>query len=226
MRKTLTLVLMICTGLVNLNGQITPDSLLSEAEQKLNSGSYTVSGILTDKRYDPIHPETGFRELIKSHCRAEILSISTDSIPGRKIKVTGIVHDPEGRPVTDALVYLYQTDARGWYAADRPHVPMNEGDMRHARLFGYVKTDARGSFELHTIKPSGYPQSDLPAHIHIHIDAEGFRPLVTELLFDDDERLAGNIRQNAMQNMFIISKPEPASGDFEQGFSYKLILRR
>lgn len=89
----------------------------------------------------------------------------------------GTVKDNIGKPVTGALVYLYHTDCRGWYAADAPHVLQYEGDMRHARLFGDVKTDKEGKFELHTIKPAGYPKSDLPAHIHVHVTAQGYRSL-------------------------------------------------
>jgi protocatechuate 3,4-dioxygenase beta subunit len=45
----------------------------------------------------------------------------------------------------------------------------NEGDRRHARLFGYLRTDENGKFEFSTVKPKGYPNSTLPAHIHIEI---------------------------------------------------------
>jgi protocatechuate 3,4-dioxygenase beta subunit len=140
--------------------------------------------------------------------------------------VIGIVKDKDGKPVADALVYLYHTDSRGWYAADAPHVSMNEGDMRHARLFGYVKTDKDGKFELHTIKPSGYPQSDLPAHIHVHVTAKGYRNFVNEFLFDDDERLVGKIRENSIRNDFMISKPEKGESPFAQKFSYTITLQK
>jgi protocatechuate 3,4-dioxygenase beta subunit len=162
--------------------------------------------------------------MIKKYCKAEIISIATDTIPGKKIKVVGTVKNAEGKPVADALVYLYHTDSRGWYAVDAPHVGMNEGDMRHARLFGYVKTDKNGMFELHTIKPSGYPKSDLPAHIHVHVEANGYQNIVTEFLFDDDERLVGKIRENAMRDKFPIAKPEKASAPFVQQFSYIIQL--
>jgi len=98
--------------------------------------------------------------------------------------------------------------------------------MRHARLFGYVKTDKDGKFELHTIKPSGYPQSDLPAHIHVHISAEGYRSFGTEFLFDDDERLVGKIRENSIRNNFMISKPEKTDLPFAQKFSFSITLQK
>ncbi|HEX7847955.1 MAG TPA: hypothetical protein VF476_19285, partial [Chitinophagaceae bacterium] len=144
--------------------------------------------------------------------------------PGKKIKVIGTVKDRSGKPIAGALVYLYQTDSKGWYAADAPHVLKNEGDMRHARLFGYVKTDKNGQFELHTVKPSGYPKSDLPAHIHVHVTAEGFDPYGTEFLFDDDERLVGDIREGSIRNKFLIATPGKAMAPFEQQFSYSMVI--
>jgi|SRR5678809_730884 protocatechuate 3,4-dioxygenase beta subunit len=96
----------------------------------------------------------------------------------------------------------------------------------HARLFGYVKTNKDGKFELHTIKPSGYPQSDPPAHIHVHIDANGYRSIVTEFLFDDDDRLVSKIRENSIRNNFMISKPEKTESPFAQKFSYSITLQK
>ena len=201
------------------------DSLLADATAKLKSGK-DVSSILTDKKYDKLHPETAFRELIEKYSTATVLSITTDTIPGKKIKVIATVKDKQGKGIAGALIYLYHTDGRGWYAADAPHVLQFEGDIRHARLFGYVKTDKDGKFVLHTIKPSGYPKSDLPAHIHVHVSATGYRNYGTEFLFDDDDRLIGTIRENSIRNQFLISKPEKATTPFEQQFSYEMILER
>ena len=201
------------------------DSLLADATAKLKSGK-DVSSILTDKKYDKLHPETAFRELIEKYSTATVLSITTDTIPGKKIQVIGTVKDKQGKGIAGALVYLYHTDARGWYAADAPHVLQYEGDIRHARLFGYVKTDKDGKFELHTIKPSGYPKSDLPAHIHVHVSANGYASYGTEFLFDDDTRLIGKIRADAISNNFMIAKPERAIAPFEQQFSYIMVLEK
>jgi len=225
--KEIMLSILLCTTISNASFcQLNKETLIKESEDKLKTNKTTISQILTDKKYDAIHPETSFRELIKKYCKSEVISIATDTIPGRKIKVIGTIKNAEGGPVANALVYLYHTDARGWYAADAPHVSMNEGDMRHARLFGYVQTDKDGKFELHTLKPSGYPQSDLPAHIHVHIDAKDYRSFITEFLFDDDERLVGKIRENSIRNNFMISKPEKTELPFTQKFSYSITLQK
>ena len=206
--------------------QSSTDGLIREAEEKLKTGNATISQILTDKKYDAVHPETSFRNIIEKYAKAETISIATDTIPGKRIKVIGTIKDEAGKSIPNALVYLYHTDSRGWYAANSPHVNMNEGDMRHARLFGYVRTDNDGKFELHTIKPSGYPQSDLPAHIHVHVSTEGYSPFVNEFLFDDDERLVGKIRENSVRNRFMISKPEKVESPFAQKFTYSITLQK
>jgi len=224
--KQMIFSILLCTALVGSLFSQNKDAVIKEAEEKLKTNKASTSQILTDKKYDAVHSETSFRELIKKYCKTETISIATDTIPGRKIKVIGTVKGTDGKPVSEALVYLYHTDSRGWYAADAPHVLMNEGDMRHARLFGYVKTDKNGMFELHTIKPSGYPQSDLPAHIHVHVDASGYQPVVTEFLFDDDERLAGKIRENAIRDKFMIAKPEKTVAPFVQQFNYTIQLQK
>jgi len=225
--KQISLSMLLCAvALTQVFCQPNKTDLIKEAEEKLKNNQATVSQILIDKKYDAIHPETSFRNIIEKYSKAETISIATDTIPGKRIKVAGIVKNSEGNAVASALVYLYQTDSRGWYAADAPHILQNEGDMRHARLFGYVKTDKDGKFELHTIKPAGYPKSDLPAHIHIHVTADGYRSFVNEFLFDDDERLVGNIRADAVRNQFMISKPEKSEKPFEQKFSYTITLRK
>jgi len=225
--KQISLSLLLCATLASsLFAQQNKDALIKEAEEKLKNNKASISQILTDKKYDAVHPETSFRDIIEKYCKAETISIATDTIPGRKIKVIGTVKDNNGKPVVGALVYLYHTDSRGWYAANSPHVSMAEGDMRHARLFGYVKTDKEGKFELHTIKPAGYPKSDLPAHIHVHVSANDYQSVVTEFLFDDDERLVGKIRENSIGNDFMISKPQKTSAPFVQQFSYTIQLQK
>jgi len=223
--KPLFLIIFICLFQIAF-AQTDSSSLLKETETKLQSNSSAVSSILTDKKYMTLHPLTSFRELVRKHASADVVRIAPDGEPGKKIKVVAVIKNKDGQPVPDALVYFYQTDSRGWYAADAPHILMNEGDMRHARLFGYVKTDKNGLIEIHTIKPSGYPKSDLPAHIHVHVAAAGYQPYGTEFLFRDDERLKGEILNRAVVDGGMIANPETAGSPFDQQFSYEIKLRK
>jgi protocatechuate 3,4-dioxygenase beta subunit len=203
-----------------------PHETISEVKAALEKGTH-VSAILSNPAYLSLHPETAFRELIREHADSFALKITTAAEPGKKIRVLVDVVDPDGLPVPGVEVYLYQTDYRGWYTAQDPHVGGSSGDFEQARLFGYVYTNAAGRMELHTSKPSGYPQSNLPAHIHILFTAQGFEALQTELLFDDDDRLVGNIRRQAERSDYLISRPDNNTPDgFDQQFSYRVVLRR
>lgn len=226
MKNTPFILVLFLIGAIQCKSQ--PDSsasLLNSAQNKLKEGA-TISSILTNKDFLSIHSDTKFRNLIRDNANPSVLSIATAGEPGTKIMVTAQIVNESGAPVPNALVYLYQTDARGWYSADAPHITGNEGDMGHARLFGYVRTDAQGKLVLETIKPSGYPKSDLPAHIHVHVWAEGYRNYVNEFLFDDDTRLTGEIRQQAIQNRLHIAKPAQAGSPFGQQFNYTIQLQK
>lgn len=226
MKVILFVTLLLCSNLSTI-AQVDPMALLKEIETKLKSKSASISSILTDKNYQALHPETSFRELIKKYAATDPVQIATDEEPGRKIKVLATLKDKEGKSIAGAIVYFYQTDAKGWYAAEKPHVGGNSGDQRHARLFGYARTDASGKFEIHTVKPSGYPQSDLPAHIHVEVhNHENYRARITEFLFDDDERLFGTIRANSQGQGFILAKPEKSNVPFQQQFSYIIVLQK
>src|SRR6187549_303372 len=90
--KEIMLSILLCTTISNASFcQLNKETLIKEAEEKLKTNKATISQILTDKKYDAVHPETSFRELIKQYCKAEVTSIATDTIPGKKIKVIGTV---------------------------------------------------------------------------------------------------------------------------------------
>src|SRR6188474_2999571 len=113
--KTLLLTALLFIVTANLLfSQNNKETLIKEAEEKLKTNKATISQILTDKKYDAVHPKTSLREIIKKNCKAETISITTDTIPGKKIKVLGTVKGNDGKPVAGALVYLYHTDSRGW----------------------------------------------------------------------------------------------------------------
>jgi protocatechuate 3,4-dioxygenase beta subunit len=160
----------------------------------------TVGGALADPALMDLHDKTPFRQLLARHADAKPLTLTTKDEPGTPFVVQARVVAEGGKPVAGALVYAYHADARGFYGYERAHVGGNAGDFGHARLFGYVRTDVEGRFELHTIRPASYPDTDLPQHVHLEITAEGFAPTVTEVLFADDPKLTPEQRASAQEH--------------------------
>jgi protocatechuate 3,4-dioxygenase beta subunit len=189
------------------------DKAITAIDESLSKGQTTVSNILSDEKYMYLHSLTPFREVIAKHAKPGKATMVTPSEPGKKITVKAIIHT-DGKALDDALVYLYHTSDKGWYSDTGAHIRAYEGDVRHARLFCYVKTDGQGQFEIETIQPKGYPNSDLPAHIHIEVSKNGehIPGLPGELLFDDDPRLTADRRSRSLQEGFIIEKDTGTPG--------------
>ncbi len=99
-------------------------------------------------------------------------------VAGERISIAGRVIDGDGKPVTDALLEIWQADARGNYG--KPGF----------RGFGRVATDAKGAFKFTTIKPGRVagPGGQLQApHIAVNIFMRGLlKQLVTRIYFADD----------------------------------------
>jgi protocatechuate 3,4-dioxygenase beta subunit len=192
--------------IVTIPGISQTNDFIRVINTKLVKGEITISEVLSDTTFMQLHSLTSFREVIKQNAKSEKIKLNSDIEPGIKITINGLVLDKYGNPVVNKLVYVYQTSSEGWYSDTAAHILMYEGDRRHARLFGYFKTDSYGKFEFYTIKPRGYPNTNLPAHIHIEISLSNGLTFVSELQFDDDPRLVGEMRARSINEKFFIVK--------------------
>ena len=192
--------------LLGLNLQ-DPSVAIRQLDDQLSKGSVAINAVLSNPAYMNLHKLTEFRAVIKKHAKNMTVTLVTTQEPGAQTTVKGKLLSANKTPLANTLVYVYQTDHRGWYADDKPHVEQNEGDRGHARLFGYLKTNDQGEFELKTIRPASYPNSTLPQHIHFEAFSENGRALIiTELLFDDDPMLVGELRERFLREGFVVSK--------------------
>jgi protocatechuate 3,4-dioxygenase beta subunit len=158
-----------------------PEAVLEALGRALEAGA-SAARVLTERGFEPLHGEPGFRRLIRAHAPVAEITIVGPDEPGDPLEVSGTVRDADGAPVGDALVYVFQTDASGHYTRDG----MNE---RRARLFGYVRTDAEGRYAFRTIRPGRDPGEDegVDQHIHFEITAPSRRATQSARLgFADD----------------------------------------
>jgi protocatechuate 3,4-dioxygenase beta subunit len=114
-------------------------------------------------------------------------SIGAKDEPGKPLVVRGVIYRSDGKTTAPGVVlYVYQTDATGRYAAgsDQRH------GRRHGRLRGWMRTDADGRYEFRTIRPAPYPGQAIPAHIHPVVkEPDRNEYYIDEFLFDDDPLL-------------------------------------
>ncbi len=119
-------------------------------------------------------------------------------IPGESVIMKGRVLAPDGSPIPNAMLDVWQSDAKGFYDLQMP-------DLEGTALRGIFHADAEGRFVFRTIKPSFYPipydgpvgqmliamgrHPYRPAHIHFIVSADGYKPLTTELFVEGDPYL-------------------------------------
>lgn len=218
-------------GVVSLPGETFDDSLdeaqaraLAQVAADLEARKVTAQAVLLDPAWMPLHGKSAFRELMRAHAPTGELRLANADEPGTPLQVTATLVGPYGKPVANALMYAYHTSARGWYGADRAHIPGNSGDVKHARLFGYVRSDANGQIVLHTIRPVSYPRSTLPAHIHISVDIDKDHSYGTEFLFEGDPLLTTEQRKRSLDEGALIAPVTEVPGH-GQSVSYRLELQ-
>lgn len=112
---------------------------------------------------------------------------------GERIIVTGRVLDEDGRPVPNALVEVWQTNAAGRYIhkADQHDAPLDPNFSGAGRC----ATDAEGRYSFRSVKPGAYPWGNhhnawRPNHIHFSLFGPAFTTrLITQMYFPGDPLL-------------------------------------
>lgn len=208
MIKIITAALLLCSIIPQMAACQNSGDTISNINLQLQQGKTTITKVLSSDSLMYLHSLTAFREVIKANAKAEKLKIVTDKEPGTRITVNGMLVNKKGEPQKNVLIYFYHTSDKGWYSDTGVHILMNSGDMNHARLFGYLKTNDKGEFSFETIRPNGYPNSDFAGHIHIHFRNENQRTLIGpgELQFDDDPRMTPARRARSLAEGYLISK--------------------
>jgi protocatechuate 3,4-dioxygenase beta subunit len=126
-----------------------------------------------------------------SEMDTDLVRLGTDDAPalGQLVHVLGTVRTPSGRPVRNAMVELWQADARGKYR----HPADTAAPARDPNFQGYGRTvtDAAGSFRFRTIRPPAYlidpARTDRRApHFHLAVSTRGVRRLTTQLYIDGE----------------------------------------
>jgi protocatechuate 3,4-dioxygenase beta subunit len=154
---------------------------------------------------------------------------------GERIIVTGRILDEDGRPVSGALIELWQANAAGRYRHDQDQHPAPlDPNFTGA---GRTVTDAEGRYRFTTIKPGAYPWRNhhnawRPRHIHFSLFGRNFTTrLVTQMYFQGDPLLGQDPifqsvpDERARQRLiarFDLGVTEP---DWALGYVFDIVVR-
>jgi protocatechuate 3,4-dioxygenase, alpha subunit len=134
---------------------------------------------------------------------------------GERITILGRVLDAQQKPISDAMIELWQANAAGKY--NHPEDTQPGGIDPSFQGFGRVTADGEGYFTVKTIKPGpvrGLGNSWQAPHIEISIFARGvLKRLVTRLYFEGDpanrhDPVLSLIEERERRET-IMAKPDP-----------------
>jgi protocatechuate 3,4-dioxygenase beta subunit len=97
---------------------------------------------------------------------------------GEVTHLTGRILGPTGEPVRNALVEIWQCDAKGVYLHTADSGKKQDTQDRNFQGFGRFLTGSTGEYYFRTIKPVPYPGRT--PHIHFKIKQGGKELLVTQ----------------------------------------------
>lgn len=122
----------------------------------------------------------------------------TGGLKGEPLFAEGTVSSPDGQPLLNAIVDVWQSDADGFY-------DVQYADRTDAGLRARLHTNSNGRFYFWSVMPTSYPipndgpVGDMlkatkrhpyrPAHLHFLIAAEGYETLITHLFVEGDQYL-------------------------------------
>jgi protocatechuate 3,4-dioxygenase alpha subunit len=112
------------------------------------------------------------------------LVVPPDS-PGA-IRISGVLRDGNGAPVTDGMIETWQADAEGRF--DHPDDPRGASGSGFEG-FGRCPTDAEGRYEIVTVKPGALGDGQAP-HIDVSVFARGLLDRVVTRIYFPDEAAA------------------------------------
>jgi protocatechuate 3,4-dioxygenase alpha subunit len=141
--------------------------------------------------------------------------LTVPGLEGETIRIEGRVLDGDNIGVPDAMVEIWQADAKGGFAHARDHQGANTG----FKGFGRVEPDNEGKYHFITIKPGRVkaPDGKLQApHIDVTVFARGMlKHLVTRIYFGDEESNKEDLvlsQVPADRRDTLIARPQSGNG--------------
>jgi protocatechuate 3,4-dioxygenase beta subunit len=107
---------------------------------------------------------------------------------GKVVVVRGVIADEQGKPVSGALIDIWQANVHGRY--DHEDDPNPAPLDPNFQSWGKVVTGDDGAYQFRTIVPGPYKVDgswSRPPHIHFKIAKRGYHELTTQMYFSGEE---------------------------------------
>ncbi|WP_025769783.1 dioxygenase family protein [Thioalkalivibrio sp. HK1] len=147
--------------------------------------------------------------------------------PDPILLVKGTIKDPQGNPIPDATLDIWQTAPNGLYSSQDP-------DQETYSFHGIQSVGDDGRYAFTTLRPVEYtvptdgPVGDIlracgrhpwrPAHLHFIVKADGYKTLVTEIFSADDPYLDQDTVFGVREDLIMRYQKMQASSFPDEGY--------
>ncbi|MBK7896262.1 MAG: hypothetical protein WAS33_25930 [Candidatus Promineifilaceae bacterium] len=111
-----------------------------------------------------------------------VLAGAAGAPAGEIIEFGGRLFDRNGRPIPNATIEIWQTDAEGVYL--HPNDPSTAQRDMNFQFYGEAVTDENGAYSFRTIFPGEYEPR--PRHIHFKVKLNGETLITSQFYFASD----------------------------------------
>lgn len=142
--------------------------------------------------------------------------------------VEGTIRDGDGNPIEGATLDIWQTAPNGLYSSQDP-------DQDTYSFHGLQTVGADGRYTFTSVRPVEYtvpsdgPVGDIlracgrhpwrPSHLHFIVEAEGFKPLVTEVFAEGDPYLDQDTVFGVRKDLVMSYQEMPAGSFPAEGYA-------
>ena len=142
--------------------------------------------------------------------------------------VEGVITDVDGEPIPGATLDIWQTAPNGLYSSQDP-------DQDTYSFHGLQTVGEDGRYTFTSVRPVEYtvpsdgPVGDIlracgrhpwrPSHLHFIVEADGFKPLVTEIFADGDPYLDEDTVFGVRSDLIMSYEEMPAGSFPAEGYA-------
>lgn len=128
-------------------------------------------------------------------------------LTGQKLVLSGQVLDTAGNTIAGAIVHLWIADPSGRYDNQLDNGAPSQLDPSQHKLRGRQHTNKNGCYRWIFLRPGNYPlvpggSQKRPAHLHVMIEAPGYKTLVTQIYMPDDYWNTRDIKDGREDDFF------------------------
>jgi protocatechuate 3,4-dioxygenase beta subunit len=147
----------------------------------LGAAAFTVPGAFADQleRTPPMTEGPFYPDKLPLDTDNDLIIVNDHLTPavGEITHLTGRILGPNGDPLKNALIEIWQCDAKQVYLHTADSEPKKDQQDGNFQGFGRFMTGSDGAYYFRTIKPVPYPGRPAP-HIHVKVK-KGSRELLT-----------------------------------------------